>query len=235
MPASVSLPSPDAASRPGFYGKLPIRGDFLGAGLPRSFVEPWDTWLQQGLAASRERLGVAWLPAYLSAPIWRFLLAGGLCGERAAMGVMMSSVDKVGRYFPLVVAAMIPACGAPLATLAAAEAWLEGLERFALSALDEGLDLATFEGALGRLAAPPEAVPVVAAAGLRVAVPAGLAAAAPSLLDAMMPRLGPWSLWWTAGSEAVEASAVLAVGLPPADGFAAFLDGQWERWGWTTP
>ena len=33
----------------GFWGKLPARGDFVRAGLPRSFVEPWDAWLQSAL------------------------------------------------------------------------------------------------------------------------------------------------------------------------------------------
>ena len=31
--------------RRGFYGKLPARGDFVRAALPRDFTDRWDAWL----------------------------------------------------------------------------------------------------------------------------------------------------------------------------------------------
>ena len=43
---------------PGFYGKIPLLGDFVSRRLPRHFIEPWDSWLQSAFAASREQLGV---------------------------------------------------------------------------------------------------------------------------------------------------------------------------------
>ena len=46
----VSAASDDA---PGFYGKLPARGDFIGRRLGRPFIEAWDGWLQQAVLASR--------------------------------------------------------------------------------------------------------------------------------------------------------------------------------------
>ena len=85
----------------GFYGKLPARGDFVRAGLPRDFTDPWDDWLQSVIAGSRALMGDAWLPAFLEAPVWRFRPAAGMCGARAALGLMLPSVDKAGRYFPL--------------------------------------------------------------------------------------------------------------------------------------
>ena len=92
----------------GFYGKLPSRGDFVRSGLPRDFTDRWDDWLQSVMAGSRSLMGDAWLPAFLEAPVWRFALPRGLCGERAALGVMLPSVDKAGRYFPLTFAALPP-------------------------------------------------------------------------------------------------------------------------------
>ena len=92
----------------GFYGKLPSRGDFVRSGLPRDFTDRWDDWLQSVMAGSRSLMGDAWLPAFLEAPVWRFALPRGLCGERAALGVMLPSVDKAGRYFPLTFAALLP-------------------------------------------------------------------------------------------------------------------------------
>lgn len=65
-----------------------------------AFVRSWDEWLQAGLRASRERVGAGWEQAYRCSPIWHFALAAGVCGESAWAGVMIPSVDRVGRYFP---------------------------------------------------------------------------------------------------------------------------------------
>ena len=93
---------------PASIGKLPARGDFVRAGLPRDFTDPWDDWLQSVMAGSRALMGEAWLPAFLEAPVWRFTLPPGMCGEQAVLGLMLPSVDKAGRYFPLTFAALQP-------------------------------------------------------------------------------------------------------------------------------
>jgi type VI secretion system protein ImpM len=92
----------------GLYGKLPARGDFVRAGLPRRFTDPWDDWLQSSLAAGRACLGDAFVPAWLEAPIWRFVLAAGLCGPDPALGLWMPSTDRAGRHFPLTFARVGP-------------------------------------------------------------------------------------------------------------------------------
>jgi type VI secretion system protein ImpM len=99
----------NAEAAPGYHGKLPTKGDFITRRLPRGFLDSWDSWLQDVIAGSRTRMGEAWLDAYLTSPIWRFALPAGLCGEAAAADVVMPSVDRVGRYFPLTIAAVIPA------------------------------------------------------------------------------------------------------------------------------
>jgi type VI secretion system protein ImpM len=90
----------------GFYGKIPGRGDFVQAGLPRAFTEPWDRWMQRMVAASRTVLGEAWLPTWLGAAVWRFALSSEICGPDAVLGLWIPSVDRVGRYFPLTLAAV---------------------------------------------------------------------------------------------------------------------------------
>ena len=70
---AARLPVPGDVTA-GFYGKLPARGDFVRAGLPRDFTDPWDDWLQSVIAGSRSLMGDAWLPAFLEAPVWRFTL-----------------------------------------------------------------------------------------------------------------------------------------------------------------
>ena len=92
----------------GFFGKLPSHGDFLRRQVSDAFVGVWDGWLQECLAASRAELGDRWLDVYLTSPVWRFACAAGTCGPAPVVGVMVPSVDRVGRYFPLTLVAELP-------------------------------------------------------------------------------------------------------------------------------
>ena len=132
----------------GFFGKIPSHGDFVARRLPAPFTEPWDAWLRAGLADSRAHLGDDWLPIYLNSPIWRFVLGAGVCGPRAWGGVMMPSVDRVGRYFPFTIAAGLDDGAPPSA------AWHASLEALALPALGDGFSLPGFDAALLALAPP---------------------------------------------------------------------------------
>jgi type VI secretion system protein ImpM len=118
----------------GFSGKIPARGDFVQSGLPRDFVDPWHDWQSLVIAGSRTLMGDGWLDAFLEAPVWRFVLPAGMSGPRAAIGLIMPSVDKVGRYFPLTLAAL-PDAGTPNAD--DWPAWLDAAEALGRLALDE--------------------------------------------------------------------------------------------------
>lgn len=96
-----SLGNPAVA---GFFGKLPARGDFVGGGLSAALVAAWHGWMQQRLAESRDELQDGWIEAWLVAPVWRFALPPGQCGMHSVTGLFLPSVDKVGRYFPLLAA-----------------------------------------------------------------------------------------------------------------------------------
>ncbi|MET0351344.1 MAG: type VI secretion system-associated protein TagF, partial [Rhizobacter sp.] len=109
-----------ASAATGWYGKLSVLGDFAHRRLPQPFVDVLDDWLSRGMEASRAQLGDEWLDVYLTGPLWRFALAPGVVDPQWWFGVMMPSVDKVGRYFPLVVAraaAMAPESAAGVAGL----------------------------------------------------------------------------------------------------------------------
>jgi len=95
--AAETLPAP----LPGWYGKLPGLGDFAARRLDKAMVGVWDGWLQDGLQALRQQPG--WLDAYLQSPVWCFALGAGVLGPQRWLGVMMPSVDAVGRYFPLAI------------------------------------------------------------------------------------------------------------------------------------
>jgi len=70
----------------GFYGKLPVYGDFIQKRLPQNFINPWHEWLQTGMLACRELDPESWLSFYLNCPAWCFVLGSGICGEQAVAG-----------------------------------------------------------------------------------------------------------------------------------------------------
>jgi len=89
----------------GWHGKLPCLGDFASRRLPAAFVRTWDDWLSSALHDSRRRLGEDWPDAYLYAPLWHFVLGPeAISGAACWAGILMSSVDRVGRYYPLTLA-----------------------------------------------------------------------------------------------------------------------------------
>lgn len=141
-----------AAGPVGVFGKLPALGDFLLRGLPAGFADPWHGWLADGLATCREMLGDGWLAAYLEAPVWRFALAGDACGPDPVTGVLMPSVDAVGRYFFLTLASPAPA--GVEAGQRGPEGWYDSLDALAREALDEPFALDTWLERVGGLAAP---------------------------------------------------------------------------------
>jgi type VI secretion system protein ImpM len=136
------------AHAPGWYGKLPSLGDFASRRLPDEFIRPWDEWLQVVLQASRASLGEAWLDCYLTMPIWRFVLLPGLLGPSGWAGVLMPSVDRVGRHFPLTLA-VEPSSGVGVAEAVFDRAdWFARLEGIALTVLDPTCDVESFDRAL---------------------------------------------------------------------------------------
>jgi type VI secretion system protein ImpM len=185
----------------GLFGKLPARGDFVRIGLPVHFVEPWDAWLQEVIAASRARMGESWLPAYLESPVWRFVLPAGMCGPGTVIGVVMPSVDRVGRYFPLTLAAVIAADGL-VPPDDAARAWLDVCEAAGRAALE--VDLAP-EQVLQRL-------PVLLGSG---ATPAPQAA---TWWTDGGPRVPPTRLSFAAMPDPMQFAAMLGEGAVAQEG-----------------
>lgn len=243
------MPGPleDRAEVAGFFGKLSAHGDFVHRRLGREFIDPWDEWLQRAMARSRECLGERWLELYLTGPLWRFALSAGVCGERPWLGLMMPSVDRVGRYFPLTIAVAVEPAANLFALLGSEQAWFEAAEQVALSSLDEdaGFSVERFDEhvrslSLSAAADAPSAEPgedsgAPGNVGWRVALAAAEAAAEryPALLAGFCAqRFGRYSLWCTDGSDAVPASLLMTEGLPSDTAFSALLDGLWEERGW---
>jgi type VI secretion system protein ImpM len=229
---------------PGLYGKLPILGDFVSRRLPASFVQTWDAWLQEALCASREQLGSEWLEVYLTSPIWRFVLSPGNCGDKASAGILMPSVDKVGRYFPLTVAAILNEPEALPNLFVTAAAWFDTLEHLALSALEEDVKLEEFDRKVQEQLLPlplratrkPNARSSHERGESDIAfqtelerlelLPDALIELSAWLLARFLPR---YSLWSTNGSEQMKPAFLAYNGLPSAASFSEFLTGQWQH------
>ena len=230
------------AERPGFYGKVPTRGDFVSRRLPRLFVDAWDPWLQEALAASREQLGEAWLDYYLTSPMWRFALASGVCGEPAWLGLLMPSVDRVGRYFPLTLAASLDDGSSLMPLLTDTDAWYLACEDHALSTLEDNFDIDVFDRTLQDMHLPDTRQRPTELRQHSFTRPAwqfeltrlhDLSEQMPGIGQTLLNNLYQGhSLWWTQGSERVSPSLLITEGMPPVASYSGLLDGNWHKWGW---
>ncbi|MFJ5300603.1 type VI secretion system-associated protein TagF [Pseudomonas sp. NPDC088368] len=209
----------------GFYGKLASRGDFVSRGLPQSFIKPWDVWLASGLQVSQQQLGEDWLNAYLVSPLWRFALAAGVCGPDAVVGVLMPSIDRVGRYFPLTMAQTLEPDQSLAALTAAPEAWFEQVEALMLGTLEEGADFSVFDDRASTLGFLPTThrEPISRFAGLHFT-----SANDPDSRHRMLAELAceGASLWWGKGSERIAPGLMRCQGLPDPAEFGSYLLGQ---------
>ena len=103
---------------------------------------------RKSCTASRARLGEAWLDCYLTMPIWRFVLLPGLVGPSGWAGVLMPSVDRVGRHFPLTLAVELSSGVAAAAAVFEGADWFARLEEVALTVLDPTRDVESFDRSL---------------------------------------------------------------------------------------
>src|SRR5262245_50696305 len=158
-----SRASAERAVDVGLFGKLPSHGDFLRRRVSDQFIDAWDAWLRQGLSKSQAALGERWVDVYLTSPAWRFVAAPGACGPTAIIGLIVPSVDRVGRFFPLTLVAELPDDVSPIAASSASAPFFEAAERLLIDTLaEEDIDFDQFDlrvidlgDALESIAAPP--------------------------------------------------------------------------------
>lgn len=220
----------------GLYGKLPMKRDFISVSTPHAFLDLWEPWLQNGIAASRDTLGDQWREVFLHAPIWRFWLGTDLCGL-PAIGSFMPSVDGVGRFFPLTAFA----CGEAASSFPPPQddphvEWFTALEAMLLDALDEDADYDDVLETLKNLPLPTH-VPVPAAdtavrdihsaSLVAAASPDALGGAFASLLAERERRsLAAGCFFWTIGGKEFPPAALFCAGLPEPNVLTTFLSGK---------
>ncbi len=184
---------------PGWFGKLPGSGDFVHRRLEPAFIVRWDAWLQHEMLVMRQR-HPEWVESYLTAPVWCFVLAPGLLELRGAQGVLMPSVDRVGRYFPLTLLRWLADGDAPC------RRWWTLAGQAALGGLHGDLDANDFDQLLQRRFSAADATADGAAEPMLELPPAG------------------HSLWGIFDDGGAPARTLLTAGLPSEIDFDALFD-----------
>ncbi len=227
----------------GLFGKIPSQGDFHQQDLPNSFVRPWDDWLSRSILASQAEIGVEWPQIYLLSPPWRFLLAPGVAGPSGWIGVLVASIDRVNRFYPLTLAL-------PLAEELRPEFvsdWrpvYDKLESAAFALIDAVHPTEEILAGARREIADDMTL-LARQRGQRFFwqegqnttawVAIGEGGAMPQLPGVHLLaglRGAPFSMWWHDFWEPHAAATLLCRGLPPVAGFAALLDAQWRGQNW---
>lgn len=215
---------------PGWYGKLPNLGDFASRRLPGEFIRTWDAWLQEVLQATRASLGEAWLDCYLTMPIWRFVLLPGLVGPSGWAGVLMPSVDRVGRQFPLTLAVALPSDAVAAHAVFEGADWFADLEDAALGVLDPTRGPDDLDRALAdRAFTPPVIVELDGSAGAMRRLPSteGFELLAKAEALRAWGRDAGWNgLWWTRGRVDGDPLMLSCSGLPTAEEFGGLLQSR---------
>lgn len=228
----------------GLFGKLPAHGDFIYRDLPTGFINVWDEWLQGYVASAREQLGESWLELYLISPIWRFAFAEGVIDNNVWAGIMLPSVDRVGRYFPFSIATKLPAETNPVDFICSRRNWYQAMEDAALNALDGQLGIDELVEELndsfpmkndtymrGPAIETPSRMLVQTSNSEQAPI-----TVLPNMLDACLSSaLQSYSVWSTTGSEMIEPCVFVNKGLPSLGSVAAMLDGRWQDWQWQLP
>ena len=225
----------------GLFGKLPAHGDFIQRTLPTDFVSVWDQWLQHYVSGSQEQIGDAWLDYYLTSPIWRFMFSDGCVDANSWVGIMLPSVDRIGRYFPISIITKIPHSICSLEFLLSNNDWLDEIEEIALQALDGDMSADELMDEISEIEIQHNEIyikqgplsnidPVVINMDFEEQLPSSVS---DYILDAMLVKsFSSYSAWSTQGSEHVPPSVFFSQGLPSINGIAGMINGNWS---WQQP
>lgn len=217
-------PAMSETDAPGFFGKVPARGDFLSRRLPASIAATWEAWLQALTVAVRGAGEPGWQDAWLTAPLWHVVLGRNLAAPNGAAGVLVASADRVGRLFPFtVIGAASPN------TVTDAANWARAAEAMTVAALEDDFDPGVLDTALVQLGPPPPPHGPNRPTGIWPVILDGDWPDPGDLLaedEAAQHGPGPdQSEWWCRGSDRVASVRLRCNGLPDARLAAAMVLG----------
>ncbi len=229
----------------GFFGKVPLAGDFIHRRMSSAFMNRWDEWLKVNILHSQNTLTENWLPLYSQSPMWRFCIAPGIIDDKAYIGLMTPSVDSVGRYFPLTVVQAVDIKAIPFILSAKANQWFQKIEDLLLDLL-EGYepDLQNFDAKINALHAswitdlpniPSGVATLDKAFNLQLEVSSANSinhSLSSLMLQNLLDTNKAFSFWWNEGSQAYRPNILMSNKLPVKDHFCALFDGSWEEHQW---
>lgn len=193
-------------------------GDFVRHGLPRALVDPWDSLLIDVVDLGKRRHGRNWAAVMATGPGWRFVAEPGVCGPAAVTGVLVPSADRVGRPYPLLLAASLPDGAETWVVPFACDPWFAAMEELLRALLGGDCSHESFIEGLAEIGRPHPDIAFVAALCRRV-------------IEERTGILPPGaSLWWSFGAEEGTSALVACAGLPAADRLASMLDAGWRAW-----
>lgn len=216
----------------GYFGKLPIWGDFVHQILPQDFANGWHEWLQASMATARETLGEAFLTYYLNCPAWKFLMAPGVCGKQAVVGLTIPSVDRVGRYFNFTLATVLPSETNPCTYVAQNKEGMSELENLALDILEQDYPKEEIELKLRELVLKFHGTSEIrhriesGVDFIRVSQERALPFADQSgeLVDYLVSqRLQNYSMWWYGQVGQTQSQMLVCQGLPSPEHYLSLL------------
>jgi type VI secretion system protein ImpM len=187
MPALTTLEAtPAEPDRVGVFGKVPTRGDFVSLGIAPVMRKALDQWLQNGLAVLSHSTGANWEKRFHSMPAWRFIITTGVWGKQTLAGILIPSQDRVGRSFPLVLAAQLGDFESWPKSLYEDAAWFDEAEDIAEAFVSTNVDAVQLSDRLRELRLPyprdgggkrqGAGKPIPASLWWRVDKPSGMAA-----------------------------------------------------------
>lgn len=146
--------SPLQADAIGFFGKLPTHGDFVSSTLGSRLQGELDQWIHAGLIALEAALGPDWRRLFHATTAWRFVVARGVWGSAALAGILLPSRDRVGRSFPLIIAAQLQHFPGQLRDLCEDDSWFTAAEALAETSDKADFDMQRFIEGIKRLRTP---------------------------------------------------------------------------------
>lgn len=228
----------------GLFGKLPAHGDFVQRNLPAGFINTWDEWLQHFISGTQEQLGENWLDIYLTSPLWRFVFSSGVIDENSWTGIMIPSVDRVGRYYPFSIVKRLPQDINPYEFIQLQSAWYVEIENLALAALDGEILIDDLVNELENNVVEHHSDYhrngfSMDSDGFQFDMEfeeQSVSSVYPLLLDSVMTKsFQSYSVWQTSGSECIRPCLFSTQALPSVQKMPAMLNGDWQGCAWQQP
>ncbi|NTJ11382.1 type VI secretion system-associated protein TagF [Rhizobium lusitanum] len=138
----------------GFFGKLPTHGDFVSSALGLRLQGELDQWIRGGLIALEAALATEWRRLFHATVAWRFVVGSGIWAPGVVAGVLLPSRDRVGRSFPLVIAAQLQRFSGQLRDLCEDDSWFAAAEALAETSAKSDFQMQRFVEGIKRLRLP---------------------------------------------------------------------------------